>query len=190
MRIQDLSNMNTTHFKKNEIFKEGSFISGKILKLEGNIATIEINGTGVIEATTTDELRNYIGKEMTFLIKSIQPNEIQLKPTLNNQISNENPVDLNKGNKYLAEILREFGIKDDDASVELLDNLIKYREEINKENVYKGISILDKFQQFANLKDSEIPLYFDLDFNGNEHIPNEKSLIIKNADIQNLIITD
>ena len=185
MRVQDFSNLNKTSLKKLDIFKEGSFVSGKILKLDGETVLIDIDGIGTIEAKTKSELKNYVDKKISFMVKSKEVNEIELKPVIDRSIDDNNPIDLNNNKSYLKEILRRFDIKDNEISLRFLDNLIKYRVEINKENLYKGISILDKLEEFINIKEEKIPLYINMPSNNQEKIPN-----IKNINIQNIIFTD
>lgn len=185
MRIVDSLYINNQYLNKFGFFKKGSIISGKILSYEGDTALIDIKGLGIIKATTVRELKNYIDNEVTFLVKSDNPKEIQLKLILDNSIDSGPMVDVQKSKNYLINILKRFGVKDDYISVEFLDNLIKYRIEVNKENLFDGINILDKLKQIIDIENGERSVYVSLLSDTREEVLN-----IKNVDLRNILIND
>ncbi|MBZ2173891.1 hypothetical protein K8M07_01310 [Schnuerera sp. xch1] len=164
---------------KEEFLKEGSLILGEILETNDELALIDIKGLGTVKAITENNLKNYIGKELTFIIKSLSHNRMELKPIFNNTGNDTSAGAMKKKEKYLGDILKEFHIKDDFITKEFLNNLIKYNVQINKENLSNGIGILDKLEHLLDIKEDEVAILANR---------TNQILNIDKEDIRNIII--
>lgn len=162
-------------------FVEGDLIEGKILEIVDDIAFIEVKDLGIIKALTQEDLNYQKGRVLTFIVKSLLPNKIELKPILNH-IEYKETLELKSQTKdYLTNILKEFQIEDDPISIEFLDSLIKYNVKLDKENILGGIKIIDKLEQFLNLDKGDIVTLAN----------SEKEILnIGKEDIRNFIIVD
>lgn len=180
MRINKFFDLYKVYINNKDIIEENKLLSGKIIDTKGYIAMIDIRGIGTIKASTESNLKGYVGKELPFLIKSVSPNEVKLKPIIDDYIEDNTTIPHND-EKYLRDILRKFNINDDPVSIEFLKNIIRYNIQINEDSLNKGIDILDKLNRILNLKDEEIVISNNL---------NENIIDVEKEDISNLLIID
>lgn len=174
--INILSMDNLSIDSKLFFLKEGAIVEGEILDIEGQEAVIYIEGLGKVNANIQMELEELIGKKISFLIKSKTLNEIQLKPILNSAGENE-LTNIQAKDDHLIKILNEYGIEEDDVSIEFLNNLMEYNVPVNEKNVISGMKILDKLEQLINInKDTHTIVNLE---EGSE---------LEKADIRNLLV--
>ena len=159
-------------------FIEGNIIQGKIKETDGQTASIAIKGFGVIKAAVEGDVKGLDGKDVDFVVKSVEADKIELKIVSDNSLKDSSTFKI-KGKEYLSAILREFNIKNDDISIKLLENFIKYNIKVDRDNLNNGINILDKLNQIINLEDGEIIVPVD---------SNKFDEPIENQDLKNLLI--
>jgi len=159
-------------------FTEGSLISGKIKEIEGKTAHIVIKGFGAIKAIVEGDVKELVGKDVTFTVKSVKPDKVELKIVIDTNLKDSLYLE-KEGKEYLRSILNQFNIKDDDTSIKLLDAFLKYNIKINRDNLNNGINILDKLNQILNLEEGETIVPID---------SNRISIPLENQDIRNLLV--
>ncbi|NLY77381.1 MAG: hypothetical protein GX080_04740 [Tissierellia bacterium] len=178
MRIATYLFLNKLIMDDRALFIEGNQIFGKIEQLEGQTAWINIKDLGLIKATIEGDIKELIGRDVSFIVKAADKNQVILKV-----VSEEGPKDSStvqiKAKEYLHNIMKGFNIRVDDTSTELLHSYLKYNIRIDKENINNGLNILDKLYQVINMddRDSVIPIN-----------PKEAEKPIENQDVRNLLI--
>lgn len=180
MKIDDFIDFKELFSKeKGNPFQEGNLIEGEILDVEDGLVSIHIKDFGVIKAKSGKPLDHHKGKILSFIIKESSPEKIQLKPILDNMEIKKPSLTLNERDGYLLNVLKEFSIEVSSISLEFLDNLVRFNQPINKENLVYGIGIIDKLEQLLNLKEDEVIV-----------LPNSREEIVDigKEDIRNLLI--
>lgn len=162
---------------KLNFLKEGTILEGEILEIEEQEALIYIEGFGKIKANIQIELNEFMGKEISFLVKSKTQNEIHLKPILNLVEKANDLKTIQTKDAYLIEILNEYRIEEDTVSVEYLNNLMKYNVPVNEKNIISGLKILNKLEQLMNTNEDTHTI-----------INLEEGSEIQKADIRNLLV--
>lgn len=162
---------------KLNFLKEGTILEGEILEIEEQEALIYIEGFGKIKANIQIELNEFMGKEISFLVKSKTQNEIHLKPILNLVEKANDLKTIQTKDAYLIEILNEYRIEEDTVSVEYLNNLMKYNVPVNEKNIVSGLKILNKLEQLMDIKEDTYTI-----------INLEEGSEIQKADIRNLLV--
>ncbi|QQY80750.1 hypothetical protein EDD65_105114 [Keratinibaculum paraultunense] len=181
MKITNLFNIYDLYNDEKKIsLKEGDLIKGKILEIIEDLAIIDIKNFGVVKAYVEGNFTQYEDKLITFTVKSLLPNKIILTPVLEKNTNDSlklTNLDLAiKKEEYLMNILAEYKLEQDEVAIEFLDSLVKYNVSINRENLEKGLWILDKLEQLIKMFDEDMVLlvnsYDELKFIGDEDIRN------------------
>lgn len=138
-----------------EGLKAGTIVRAKILEMTEEFILIDIKGHGVTKATLESNLVDLKSEEVSFVVKSVMDNKVELKPLLGNDDLNENlPNSIRKDNS-ISLLLKNFNIKETDSSVLLVENLMDYKVSINEGNLNEAIKTLDKIIQLANLNEND-----------------------------------
>lgn len=186
LRIENLFLNNNILFNdKEEIFKEGALIKGEILEVIEDLVFIDIKGQGIIKASSEKELKNFIGKEMVFSVKTSEGKEIQLKPLLDEKMSQIFLSNEIKNNNSVIKMLKELNIKPNKYSLELVETLMKYNAPINKEILINGIKTLEKLQQLMDIKTTDKVILIE-----QNNLTEDKNMYPEKVDIKNLFVVD
>lgn len=179
MRVEGFINMDNIYMNMDYgLLKEGDIIEGRILEILEDLAIIELKDFGVMKARLQGDFTEYESKSLTFAVKTLLPNKIELSPIINE--NKQEPLDLvTKKEDYLINILREYHIEEDPINLEYLDSLLKYNVSINKDNLENGLKALDKLEQLMNINEKEVVMLAN---------PHEEFASIGKEDIRNLII--
>ncbi|HHV38743.1 MAG TPA: hypothetical protein GXX70_04515 [Tepidimicrobium sp.] len=161
-----------------ELAREGDILEGLVIGFMDDTAIIDIENLGIFKAYLEDEVDLHEGMTSKFLVKRLLSDRMELKLLPNNMDSDGEMKTLSGTANYLKDLLTEFNIEDDQISVDFLETLIKYNVRLSKDDVIKGIKILDKLEELLNIRpDDKIKL-----------VNSNKDLDIGKVDIVNLII--
>lgn len=140
---------------QDEGLKAGAIVRAKILEMTEEFILIDIKGHGITKATLESDLVALKGEEVSFVVKSIVDNKVELKPLFSNDNLNENlPNSIRKDNS-ISLLLKNFNIKETDSSVLLVESLMDYNVPINQENLNEAIKTLDKTIQLTSLTEED-----------------------------------
>ncbi|WP_353093872.1 hypothetical protein [Tissierella praeacuta] len=170
MRVENLLLNNFILNNREEIFDEGYTFNGKVLELMDDLVFIEVKGQGTIEAKLETNVKMAIGEEVSFIVKSVDDNEIILKPLIRNKVQNPQLSDPKK-NDSISNLLKSINIKETKLSMDLAESLMKYNALVTEENLMGGIRILEKLFQLSNLKEEEKVIFIE------NQPPTEKDLM-------------
>ncbi len=160
-------------------FIEGNLITGKIQQVEGRNAWISIKGFGTIKAVVEGDIKELVGKEYaTFIVNSVETDKIKLKVVSNDVLKDSTLFEIEE-KEYLHNILKEFNVRVDELSIDLLENFLKYNIKIDKESFVNGINILDKLNQIVNMEEDDIITSID---------SKDSTEAIENRDIRNILV--
>lgn len=155
LKIENLLLNNLILNNKEEIFNEGYTFKGRVLELIDNLILIDIKGHGTIEAKLESNIKMTVGDEVSFLVKSVDNDEIILKPLIKDKLSRIQLSNECKQNNPISNLLKDINIKETRLSIGLAENLMKYNALITKQNLTDGIKTLEKLLQLSGLKDGE-----------------------------------
>lgn len=155
MKIENLLLNNFILDNNEETFKEGYTFKAKILKLVDNLILIDFKGRGAIQAKLETNIKMAVGDEMTFLVKSVDNDEIILKPLVKDKFPETQPSNDGKEKDPISNLLKNISIKETRLSIGLAENLMKYNAPITEQNLTNGIKTLEKLFQLNKLKDDE-----------------------------------
>lgn len=162
----------------NKLFKEGDILEGKIIKIVDNIAMIEIEDLGILKVFVENDLDYNNGTISKFLVEHSSADKVEIKLLPNNLEIKENVEIANKEKEYISNILKEYNIKDDTISREILETLTKYNVDINEDNLIKSTRIYDKLKHILNIDTDEVVMT----------VSKEDNYDIKKANIANILI--
>ena len=159
LRIENLLLNNINLNNSDNFFKEGSFFKGEILEIFEEFVLIDIPGKGIIKATVDSEVNLTSGNELNFIVKSAKDDKIEIKPFINEELSkNTLPC---KVDSSISKILEELNIPEDELSIDLVENLMKYNVPVNKKNILEGIKILEKLIELTSLESEDKVVVFE-----------------------------
>ena len=187
MKVTNLFNVYGLYKDKWRIFlKEGDLIEGKILEIVDDLAIVDIKKFGTVKAHVQENFSQYEDKFVTFVVKALLADKIVLAPVVEENTGDFLELTTNKNEEYLTDILRKYQLEQDEVAIEFLDNLIKYNVSINRENLEKGLWILNKLEQLMNTFEEDVVLlidsYDELKSIGDEDIRN---FLIQSKDAHN-----
>ena len=137
------------------IFTEGYSFKGKVLELIDNLILIDIKGHGTIQAKLDSNVKIAVNDEISFLVESVDNNEIILKPLIKDKLPEVQLSKDYKENNPISHLLKSINIKETKLSIGIVENLMKYNAPITEQNLTDGIKILEKLFQLSNLEDGE-----------------------------------
>lgn len=137
------------------IFKEGYSFKGEVLELIDNLILIDIKGHGTIQAKLDSNVKIAVNDEISFLVESVDNNEIILKPLIKDKLPEVQLSKDYKENNPISHLLKSINIKETKLSIGIVENLMKYNAPITEQNLTDGIKILEKLFQLSNLEDGE-----------------------------------
>ncbi len=155
LKIENLLLNNLILNNKEEIFNEGYTFKGRVLELIDNLILIDIKGHGTIQAKLESSIKMTVGDEVSFLVKSVDNDEIILKPLIKDKLSRAQLSNEGKQNNPISALLKNINIKETRLSIGLAESLMKYNAPITKQNLTEGIKTLEKLFQLYSLKDGE-----------------------------------
>lgn len=162
MKVTNLFNVYGLYKDKWRIFlKEGDLIEGKILEIVDDLAIVDIKKFGTVKAHVQGNFSQYEDKFVTFIVKASLADKIVLTPVVEENTGDFLELTTNKNEEYLTDILRKYQLEQDEVAIEFLDNLIKYNVSINRENLEKGLWILNKLEQLMNTFEEDVVLLID-----------------------------
>lgn len=184
MRIQSLLLNNIILNSKENSFREGNVLEGKIIELLGKVAIMDIKDHGIIEANLETDADINLNEELLFLVKPSEDNKVNLKPL----VQEKNILYKSDGKTEedsIMKLLKDLNIKETKESTEIVKNLMKYNIPITEKNLNHCIKTLEKLYQLLDLKEDEKVILLN---------PKEESVdttgSIKNIDIKSLLVTD
>ncbi|WP_313232813.1 hypothetical protein [Tissierella praeacuta] len=151
MRIENLLLNNFILNNKEDILSEGYTFKGKVLELIDDLIFIEIDGKRTIQAKLETDMKMNIDDEVSFLVKSVDDNEIVLKPIIKEKLQ----LSIPKENNPISNLLKNMNIKENKISMKLVENLMRYNAPITEENITDGIKTLEKLFQLSNLTNED-----------------------------------
>ena len=110
-----------------------------------------------------------IDDEVSFLVKSVDDNEIVLKPIIKEKLQ----LSIPKENNPISNLLKNMNIKENKISMKLVENLMRYNAPITEENITDGIKTLEKLFQLSNLTNEDKVVLI------NNSSPMKKDLILE-----------
>ncbi|SHE33537.1 hypothetical protein SAMN02745784_00402 [Tissierella praeacuta DSM 18095] len=169
MRIENLLLNNFILNNKEDILSEGYTFKGKVLELIDDLIFIEIDGKRTIQAKLETDMKMNIDDEISFLVKSVDDNEIVLKPIIKEKLQ----LSIPKENNPISNLLKNMNIKENKISMKLVENLMRYNAPITEENITDGIKTLEKLFQLSNLTNEDKVVLI------NNSSPMKKDLILE-----------
>ncbi|MEY8415736.1 hypothetical protein AAK964_05495 [Tissierella praeacuta] len=169
MRIENLLLNNFILNNKEDILSEGYTFKGKVLELIDDLIFIEIDGKRTIQAKLETDMKMNIDDEVSFLVKSVDDNEIVLKPIIKEKLQ----LSIPKENNPISNLLKNMNIKENKISMKLVENLMRYNAPITEENITDGIKTLEKLFQLSNLTNEDKVVLI------NNSSPMKKDLILE-----------
>ncbi|WP_333657398.1 hypothetical protein, partial [Tissierella praeacuta] len=169
MRIENLLLNNFILNNKEDILSEGYTFKGKVLELIDDLIFIEIDGKRTIQAKLETDMKMNIDDEVSFLVKSVDDNEIVLKPIIKEKLQ----LSIPKENSPISNLLKNMNIKENKISMKLVENLMRYNAPITEENITYGIKTLEKLFQLSNLTNEDKVVLI------NNSSPMKKDLILE-----------
>ncbi|WP_333637741.1 hypothetical protein [Tissierella praeacuta] len=169
MRIENLLLNNFILNNKEDILSEGYTFKGKVLELIDDLIFIEIDGKRTIQAKLETDMKMNIDDEVSFLVKSVDDNEIVLKPIIKEKLQ----LSIPKENNPISNLLKNMNIKENKISMKLVENLMRYNAPITEENITDGIKTLEKLFQLSNLTNEDKVILI------NNSSPMKKDLILE-----------
>ncbi|WP_312907838.1 hypothetical protein [Tissierella praeacuta] len=169
MRIENLLLNNFILNNKEDILSEGYTFKGKVLELIDDLIFIEIDGKRTIQAKLETDMKMNIEDEVSFLVKSVDDNEIVLKPIIKEKLQ----LSIPKENNPISNLLKNMNIKENKISMKLVENLMRYNAPITEENITDGIKTLEKLFQLSNLTNEDKVVLI------NNSSPMKKDLILE-----------
>jgi len=151
LRIENLLLNNFILNNKEDILSEGYTFKGKVLELIDDLIFIEIDGKRTIQAKLETDMKMNIDDEVSFLVKSVDDNEIVLKPIIKEKLQ----LSIPKENNPISNLLKNMNIKENKISMKLVENLMRYNAPITEENITDGIKTLEKLFQLSNLTNED-----------------------------------
>lgn len=138
---------------QNESLKPGAIVKARILEMTEEFILIDIKGHGVTKATLESNLTALKGEEVSFMVKSIMDNKIELKTLFTNEDLKEDLSNYGGKDNSISLLLKSLNIKETDSSVLLLEKLMDYKVPINEDNLNDAIKTFDKLLQLTNLSE-------------------------------------
>lgn len=169
LRIENLLLNNFILNNKEDILSEGYTFKGKVLELIDDLIFIEIDGKRTIQAKLETDMKMNIDDEVSFLVKSVDDNEIVLKPIIKEKLQ----LSIPKENNPISNLLKNMNIKENKISMKLVENLMRYNAPITEENITDGIKTLEKLFQLSNLTNEDKVVLI------NNSSPMKKDLILE-----------
>lgn len=169
LRIENLLLNNFILNNKEDILSEGYTFKGKVLELIDDLIFIEIDGKRTIQAKLETDMKMNIEDEVSFLVKSVDDNEIVLKPIIKEKLQ----LSIPKENNPISNLLKNMNIKENKISMKLVENLMRYNAPITEENITDGIKTLEKLFQLSNLTNEDKVVLI------NNSSPMKKDLILE-----------
>jgi len=169
LRIENLLLNNFILNNKEDILSEGYTFKGKVLELIDDLIFIEIDGKRTIQAKLETDMKMNIDDEVSFLVKSVDDNEIVLKPIIKEKLQ----LSIPKENNPISNLLKNMNIKENKISMKLVENLMRYNAPITEENITDGIKTLEKLFQLSNLTNEDKVILI------NNSSPMKKDLILE-----------
>ncbi len=151
LRIENLLLNNFILNNKEDILREGYTFKGKVLELIDDLIFVEIDGQRTIQAKLETNVKMNIDDEVSFLVKSVDDNEIILRPTIKEKLQ----LSIPKENNPISNLLKNMNIKENKISMKLVENLMRYNAPITEENLIDGMKALEKLFQLSNLTNEE-----------------------------------
>lgn len=149
MEISNLFNNYIRQSLAKEVLAENTIFQGEIIDIQGDIIFLEIPGKGVIQAESKLDLEQLLGESIEFLVESKTASKIEIKPLIEealSQLASETDASISK-------VLKEFNIKETDLSKDLIKNLMKYEVPLKAETLNEAVKTLDKLIQLSELED-------------------------------------
>lgn len=157
LKIENLLLNNIILNNKEEVLKEGSVFTGKIVELLDQTIFIDVKDHGTLQASLETDLKLVLGDEISFLVKSFSDNKIELKPLIINETESNNIKESNS----ISKLLYSFNIKETKLSIGLTENLMRYNVSITEQNLVEGIKNLEKLLHLINVNDREKVVLID-----------------------------
>lgn len=151
LKLENLLLNNIILNNKEEVLREGSIFTGKIVELLDQTVFIDVRGHGTLQAHLEADLKLAPGDEVSFLVKSYNDSKIELKPLIINETESNNIKESNS----ISKLLYSFNIKETKLSIGLVENLMRYNAPITEQNLVDGIKNLEKLFQLTNIDDKE-----------------------------------
>lgn len=187
MRIHSLLLNNIILNNRENLFKEGNILEGKIIEILNKTAIIDIKNHGMFEASLDTDFNIEVNDEISFLVKSFEDNKIHLKPLPQEQEKNISIKTNEKAEDYpIVKVLKDLNIKETKESIELVKSLMKYNIPITEKNLNYCLKTLEKLYQLSNLEDNEKVILL----NPNNGEKEDNKLLMEKADIRSFLITD
>lgn len=194
LKIENFLLNNIILNNKEEVLKEGSIFTGKILELLDQTVFIDVKGHGTLQANLEADLKLAPGDEVSFLVKSFNDSKIELKPL----IIDETESNKIKESNSISKLLYNFNIKETKLSIGLVENLMRYNAPITEQNLVEGIKNLEKLFQLISIDDKEKVILINSSvkdittheskeqFTSTEYIETKETLPMESSNLRNM----
>lgn len=136
-----------------EILTRNSILEGEIISLEDGLVYLNLDGE-ILRAKSDLDLSQYVGEKISFIIRDRTDEQIVIQPVTQDtieKISREMETTVDK-------VVKEFNLEKTPKIEKLISSFINNKLTLNKENVEKGVKILEKLDQLMNLEDEELEI--------------------------------
>ncbi|SCG83467.1 hypothetical protein DW1_1899 [Proteiniborus sp. DW1] len=135
--------------------KEGIFIKGKIIEINGNDVVLRLDNGEILQAKTDINIEGLKDLQYTFIVKNIEDNRIFLLPIEQEILDisnthNNNPV--SKLEAFVNRVLEDYNIPKNTENTQIIRTLLSLKMPLSQENVEKTIKSLNKIMNLSDIR--------------------------------------
>lgn len=136
-----------------EVLRENSIVEGEVISFEDGIVILNIDGE-IVSAKTDVDVSKFLGEDLKFLIESKTGEKTVLKV-----ITEENIEELTKTiDSTVDKVIKNFNLEKDERVENLISKFVSEKLPLTKENIEKGVKILDKIEDLISLDDEGLEI--------------------------------
>lgn len=152
--ISNSSNLNRSNIKKLDSLKEGDIVKAKIVKVDGDIAKIDLGNGEIVEGKLDVSPELLKGKLINFLVKDVKDNVLLMSPVYED-IDFSNEFVLKNKNLIMDRILNLNNLTNDEKNLNIINNMISYKMPLKQEDIQAISRYTDKIVSLLNLNKGE-----------------------------------
>lgn len=126
-----------TKISDNQSLKQGDIIKGEIADIKPNKITIKLSNGQVVEAKMTEQFEFNIGQKLDFIVKDSSPEQLLLKPLIDEGSMSENK---------LIQILQNANLTINEENLNGVLKLLENQMPVDRESLIKFISYTKQFK--------------------------------------------
>lgn len=152
--ISNSSNLNRSNIKKLDSLKEGDIVKAKIVKVDGDVAKIDLGNGEIVEGKLDVSPELLKGKLINFLVKDVKDNVLLMSPVYED-IDFSNEFVLKNKNLIMDRILNLNNLTNDEKNLNIINNMISYKMPLKQEDIQAISRYTDKIVSLLNLNKGE-----------------------------------